>query len=272
MHQNYEDITNYLASKRAAVATARSQEVDKILQQRIISTNCDGPVEYLQCIKENDAELQSPLDVLTNNVSKFFRNPLVFELLAREILLPMIFEKSRRGEALRLWSAGCAQGEEAYSLAIILHELLLETRTSIQSHIFATDIDNEALNDARTGRFGFDRLTNTKAGLLRKYFSSEDGVYQLQNTIKNRVSFSSYDLLDDTTVVPPMSIYGNFDLVLCRNLIIYYDRQLQNEIIKKVDNSLSINGFLVLGDAESLSGPMAKKYVRRYSCVYQKMQ
>lgn len=273
MNQDIQYIIDYLATQRAGVFSNFDKTItDRIISDRIVSINCEDSREYLQCLKENSGELQALLDELTINVSKFFRNPFVFELVRKKILQPMIFQKSKANESLRIWSAGCAQGEEAYSLAIIIRKLLVKSPCSMSSHIFASDFDEEALVKAKSGKYHFEDIENVKAGLLRTYFTERAEMYQLQPVIKDMINFSAYDLLDTKTIVPPGSIFGNFDLVFCRNVLIYYQKKEQTSIFNKLDNSLAQNGFLILGEAETLPEFMKNKYIQIHDCVFQKMR
>jgi chemotaxis protein methyltransferase CheR len=274
MNKDLQNTIDYLATQRDInFAGYNPKMLARIIRDRTRAVKCDKPGEYLDYIKKTEAELQGLLDELTINVSKFFRNPLLFELVAEKILLPMILEKTRKNAAIRIWSAGCAQGEEAYSLAIIIKEFLLKTQSKIKVHIFATDIDKEAIKLARAGKYSFDSIENIRAGLLQTYFKKTNDLYSLRPVIREMVNFSEHDLLDKKTTVPPASIFGNFDLVFCCNVLIYYKNGLQKSILQKLGDSVAPKGVLVLGKAESGPSSLAKNFIPLHEgCVFQKSE
>jgi chemotaxis protein methyltransferase CheR len=241
--------------------------------QRLAATSCQDFGDYLSCLQQNVDELDRLLDVITINVSRFFRDTLTFELIAARILPDIIGEKTRaRDQSLRVWSAGCARGEEPYSLAILIHELLRnEEKTGDTSqinqgasaenkygkcppfslHLFATDIDLKALADAGKALYPLSSVENMKHRLLTKYFTQEGTFFRLIPEIKKLATFSLYDMLDKKHGVPPESVFGAFDLVLCRNLLIYFNTEYQETIFEKLYHSLAKNGILILGEAEA---------------------
>jgi chemotaxis protein methyltransferase CheR len=272
MDKDLQNIIDYLATQSDInFANYNHKMLSRIIKNRTLVLTCDGLDDYLGYLKKNGPELQGLLDELTINFSKFFRNPLLYELIAEKILPPLILEKLRDKTSLRIWSAGCAQGEEAYSLAIIVKELLLKSQGEIKTHIFATDIDKEIIKRALAGKYEFASIENTRVGLLQTYFREKNGLYNLQPVIKKMVNFSHHDLLDKKSSVPPISVFGNFDLVFCCNVLIYYKKELQKNILQKIYNSLAPNGFLVLGEAETLPAPIAKNFTTLDYCpVFQK--
>jgi chemotaxis methyl-accepting protein methylase len=156
-----------------------------------------------------------------------------------------------RDPSLRIWSAGCARGEEPFSLAILIHELLRKEEVAMNLHIFATDIDGGALADAGKALYPLKSVENIKHRLLTKYFTTEGSSFRLMPEIKDLVTFSLYDMLDKKHSVPQDSVFGNFDLVLCRNLLIYFNIEYQETIFARLYHSLAKNGILILGEAEA---------------------
>ena len=220
--------------------------------QRLAATSCKDFSAYLSCLQRNADELDRLLDVITINVSRFFRDTLTFELIADRILPEIIREKIQsRDQSLRVWSAGCARGEEPYSLAILIHELLRKEEVALNLHLFATDIDCGALADAGKALYPLSSVENIKHRLLTKYFTAEGTSFRLMPEIKKRVTFSPYDMLDKKHCVPPESVFGNFDLVLCRNLLIYFNIDYQETIFARLHHALAENGYLILGEAEA---------------------
>ena len=222
------------------------------IAQRLGATGCADLGDYLVRLRRDGAELDCLLDVLTINVSRFFRDTLTFELIADRILPPLILEKTRQGDhSLRIWSAGCAGGEEPYSVAILIHELLRKERRAMHPLLFATDIDAKALRFAAEAVYPFSSIKNIKYRLLTQYFAPDGDGFRLSPEIRGTVAFSRYDMLDKKHRVPPESIYGSFDLVLCRNLLIYYNHAYQDAIFDRLYHALAPEGRLVLGEAEA---------------------
>lgn len=245
-------ILNCLHAKHGIDFTGyRFSLVDRQLAQRFSATNCKGASEYLHYLQSDPDELEYLLDALIIHVSRFFRDPLTFEYMADWILPEMLHRKKESADAsLRVWSAGCSMGEEPYSVAILIHELLEKEAMSVNVHIFATDIDERILAKAVRAEFPFESISEVKFGLLKKYFLFKEDLFQLTFPIRKSVSFSVYDILDRKTVTPAESVFGSFDIVFCRNLLIYFDAGHQDRIFAKLYQSISPNGFLVLGSAE----------------------
>ena len=269
-------ILDYLMKKRGFDFSGyHPAMLERRISQQLTAIACEDFNEYLSCLQKTPAELDNLLDVITINVSRFFRDTLTFELIADRILPTIILEKARLGDhSLRIWSAGCARGEEPYSLAILIHELLEKEKIAMNLHLFATDIDCGALADAGKALYPPSSIENIKHRLLTKYFTSEGTCFRLIPAIKKRVTFSLYDMLDKKHSVPPESVFGNFDLVLCRNLLIYFNIKYQETIFTKLYHSLSQNGILVLGEAEEPAMAYRRHFSRvvDFSPIYRKRQ
>ncbi|MCK5539042.1 MAG: protein-glutamate O-methyltransferase CheR, partial [Bacteroidales bacterium] len=229
----------------------RLSMLERRIQKRVYSINSKGLDDYYEYLKNHSEELEHLFDVLTINVSSFFRNCLAFELVSK-MIIPEIFSTKIKENfnSLRIWSAGCSFGEEPYSMAILISELLEQEESTIQPTIFATDIDKKALKRASLGSYDVNSISEVKYGLLNKYFTKDGDNYKIDSQIKNKVQFSFYDLLDKNRLVPPDSIFGGFDIVLCRNVLIYFEPEFQNIIFNKLYKSLNKNGILILGEAE----------------------
>lgn len=241
--------------------------------QRLTVTSSENFRAYLSCLQGNDDELDHLLDAITINVSSFFRDTLTFELIADHILPGIVLEKTRlKDDSLRVWSAGCAKGEEPYSLAILIHELLEKESVEMNLHFFATDIDGKVLKEAGKAIYPLSSVDNMKHRLLTKYFTPEGGLFRLIPEMKKRVTFSAYDMLDKKHRVPPESVFGNFDLVLCRNLLIYFNIDYQDIIFEKLYRSLASQGYLILGEAEAPTMTYRRHFSRSFdfSPIYRK--
>jgi chemotaxis methyl-accepting protein methylase len=200
------------------------------------------------------------IDSIAINVSCFFRNPVLFELLGQRVLPEIIDRKLRGGRReIRVWSAGCASGEEAYSLAILLCEALGPDGADWQCLLFATDVDRRVLTVAEEGVYSREKLADCKLGLVDRYFTRRGERYQLDPEVRSLVRLSWDDLTSPTRVSPPQSIFGSFDLVACRNVLIYFSPEAQQRIQERLVRSLAPGGYLVLGEAEHLAEGLRPK-------------
>lgn len=196
---------------------------------------------YFKTIRENDQKLREFLDYLTINVSEFFRNPAKWTEL-RETIIPRLIQ-SRGKKQLKLWSAGCATGEEPYSLAI----LSLEAKLAGPSPVLASDIDQGAISLAKKGTYLKRQILNVPQELVPKYFTTQDGgeTYSVTQEVKGRVNFQRLNLIEDT--------FGDdFDLILCRNVVIYFSAETKTALYHKFFRTLRPGGFLLVGSTEQI--------------------
>jgi chemotaxis methyl-accepting protein methylase len=205
-------------------------------------------LSYLESYAEEAAVFRSRL---TNSYSEFFRNPITFAYL-EQVILPQLIEKKkiRKENQLRIWSAACASGQEAYSLAILCDELIETKNAEINYLIFATDIDPDELVKARKGIYQSATLGKVTLKRAETYFSRKDENYSISPEIKRYIDFSLFDLLSDQRSCPPASIYGNFDLIFCSNLLFYYKPECRNQMLEKIGKSLSRGGYLITSETE----------------------
>lgn len=254
MHQDVRKILAYLQTTQGLdLTSSRLAASCKIIEDRLSLHGFPEARAYITTLETRPDELATLIDQLTVSVSYFFRNPLTFEILAQRILPEILRNKTEQQSAeLRIWSAGCASGEEPYSIAILVNELLEEKKDTVDVSIFASDINLEILKKARSGIYGHEQVRNVKHHLLLKYFNKNKQVYSLSKSIVGMVCYSQYDMMTPNTYVPHDCIFGEFDLVLCRNLLIYFDKNKQSIILRKLFRSLAPNGYLVLGEAEHI--------------------
>ncbi|MBF0233134.1 MAG: protein-glutamate O-methyltransferase CheR [Desulfamplus sp.] len=275
MAKDWALILNYLNEKRGFDFSGyRTAMVARRIGERMTSIKVESPTDYLHYLHESADELDNLLDVLTINVSRFFRDTLTFEYLADRVLPAIVYEKKKADDnsSIRAWSAGCAMGQEPYSIAILIHELLEKEVMQTNVNIFATDIDGKILKKAQKAAYPFESIKSVKYRLLKKYFTAEEEIFQLMPAIRNIVSFSVYDILDKKSYAPPESVFGGFDLVLCRNVLIYFDAEHQDQIFGRLYRSLAKNGYLVLGEAEIPSINYQGRFRKVNECchIYQK--
>ena len=257
-------IINYLQKKRGLnISGYNNNFIERRLEERLKERDLKNHKNYLELLEKDSKEINLFLDNLSINVSKFFRNNITFEFISKEILPVMIREKIKREDnSLRIWSAGCANGEETYSIAIIISELLKKEKISFNINIFGTDIDRTALDRAKRGLYPYEAIEEVKYGILKKYFTKKGDFFEITPEIKKDISFSYYDLVDSKSYSPPESIFGNFDIILCCNVLIYFSGEYQKVILCKLYRSLAKKSFLIFGEFEepflNLSGHLKR--------------
>ncbi|RJQ50319.1 MAG: PAS domain-containing protein [Nitrospiraceae bacterium] len=202
--------------------------------------------KYLRYLQQNTEEVKALDRDMLIGVTNFFRDPAAFEALEKKAL-PSLLENRTTKAPLRIWTTGCATGEEAYSLAIMFLEAMERLKKHFKIQIFATDIDAEAVESARSGVYPESIAADVSAGRLERFFIKEDSVYKINKQIRDMVVFAVHDLTKD----PPFS---KLDLVSCRNVMIYMDQVLQKKILPIFHYSLNRGGFLFLGTSESVGG------------------
>ncbi|MCK4994966.1 MAG: late competence development ComFB family protein [Candidatus Omnitrophica bacterium] len=231
-----------------------SQYRDKVLKRRIAlrmrARNANSYSEYLQVLIHSSEEYEKLFEVLTINVSSFFRDAAVWDKLRTEILPELIARKKQlKGSMrkIRIWSAGCSHGEEPYSLAIMLYELLEKEEVEINVEIVATDIDKVCLAKGKAGRYDQISVKDLNPHYLRRFFIPIKDEFQIVPHVQAFVTFKELNLIHDQGVM-------GVDMVICRNVFIYFNRSLQEYLIMKFHGTLGQDGFFVMGNSESLLG------------------
>lgn len=215
---------------------------------RVRATNSESYGAYLKLLKEDPQEYEFLLDALTVNVSEFFRNPETFRIIEKEVIPSLV--KNRSGlflRSIRIWSAGCAAGEEAYSLAILLHRILKNDFNKYRIRIIGTDIDTQSLEKAKKGIYNENSLKNLDSGTKERYFFKQGDNYQVIDEFKSITQFKRHDLISD-----PRSDY--FDLIVCRNVMIYFKKEIQEQLQLNFYKALGKGGFFIIGKSETLLG------------------
>ena len=204
---------------------------------------------YHALLQQDRAEVQLLFQDLLIGVTQFFRDPAAFEALATTVL-PDLLRSKDAATPLRVWVPGCASGEEAYSIGILLHEQLAQLDVAPQVQLFATDIDELALAVARRGSYDPSIAEQITPARLAQCFVQEGQSYQVIKAIRELCLFSSHNLISD----PP---FGRLDLISCRNLLIYFDAELQRQLIQMLHYALNPGGYLFLGSAENATSATA---------------
>lgn len=213
---------------------------------------CSHIDDYIGLLRTDDGvELRQLLASFSVKVSHFFRDPLVFEFLAR-VVLPQIAANRHANQAarMRIWSAGCSTGEETYSIAMLVRELRLPDQASIPITVFGTDIDEEALAHAREGLYSESDIGHVSHSRLQRNFTQHGTSYAVRPELRRAVRFVRHDLLEEGTGVPSESVFRGFDLIVCRHVMMYFNVPTQHEIFVRLDSALDEGGYLVLGPCE----------------------
>ncbi len=242
-----EDLRRILGFLRARVghdfSSYKRATVLRRVARRMAVTRMLSLADYAVYLRETPEEAQNLFSDLLISVTAFFRDPAAFDLVAREVFGPL-FE--RPGEdKLRVWSVGCATGEEAYSLAILLLEEAERREVAPAIQIFATDLDDGALATAREGRYPKAIEADVSDARLRRFFVDEGTHYRIRKGVRDLVLFAHHSAVKD----PP---FMRLDLVTCRNMLIYLEREMQRQLLALFHYSLNSGGYLFLGSAESV--------------------
>jgi len=214
--------------------------------RRLAIHQIDKMPAYVRFLRENPHEIDLLFNELLIGVTCFFRDPKAWHTL-QEKVLPELIREHPNGKAFRAWVAGCSTGEEAYSLAIVFREALeaLQPRGRFTLQIFATDLQQEAIAKARTGFFPRNIAADVSAERLNRWFIEEDGRFRVCKEIREMVTFAKQDLVID----PP---FTKLDIIVCRNLLIYLEPEMQRRLIPLFHYSLGTSGVLFLGSAETV--------------------
>lgn len=218
------------------------------IARRIRATGCSSVDKYLDYVINRADEAHEVARLITIQVSQFFRNPEVFEVLGR-VVFPDVFANKRLGEGVTVWSAGCAEGEEAYSAVILL---LRKHSGSFNRHptkVVGTDVNARSLEFAKRGRYDEAKIKAVDDSIKSRYFRFKDGQWELKPLVRKLVEFRLENLFTGHGV-------KDSDVILARNLLIYFDRERQEAIFNKLAECLIPGGYLVLGKSETLPARM----------------
>jgi chemotaxis protein methyltransferase CheR len=251
----FEDIAKELKQHHAVnLESYRSSFLLKKIKNRMKSLSITVPEMYLAFLRNNSGEPLILIQEIGICVSLFFRNPFVYSKIEQQLLPAIIESKRHKGNReIRIWSAGCATGEEPYSIAILMHRLLKDDIKNWKVHIFATDIEPTRLTTAAEGVFSRDKMGDTRLEIIDKYFKQVEDKFILNQVILNMVNFSLDDLTSADRIAPSTSIFGSFDLILCRNVMIYFNISAKMRALGKLINALNSAGFLIIGESEGIN-------------------
>ncbi|MCD5413824.1 MAG: protein-glutamate O-methyltransferase CheR [Clostridiales bacterium] len=232
---------------------------EKQMKRRIESlakrSGFDTFEKYFHALENDKSTLNKFINYMTINVSEFYRNPKQWEILKRDVI-PLLIDKKR---SIKIWSSACSMGEEPYSLVMMLTNFFsLEKIT-----IIATDLDQEAMNKAKIGMYSAKSIANIPDEFVEKYFKPKGDGYLISESIKQRVTFKQHNLLKDN--------YPNqCDLIVCRNVLIYFTEEAKSEIFNKFNDALIDKGILFVGSTEQIVLPQRFKFSSYKTFFYQK--
>lgn len=258
MIKGIEKYVNFMKEKHAVdISMFETSFLEKIIQTRMNALAIETKEDYYLILESAPGESDEIMHYLSNPFSEFFRNPLTFSCLEQTILPALIHQKRLdNAKDIRIWSAACASGQEAYSMAIIFDELADSFKAAMDCHIFATDINQDELDKARRGVYPTASVNKVSLKRINTYFTQKGEQYIVAPHLGKYIDFSIFDLLSGQYNCPPASIYGNFDLIFCTNLLFYYKPSYQQRIFDKVGKCLAPGGYLITGETE---GEIAKE-------------
>jgi two-component system CheB/CheR fusion protein len=242
---DFENLLQYLRINRGFDFTGyKHSTLMRRVTKQMQYLNIESFANYQDYLEVHPDEFKALFNTILINVTAFFRDPLAWEYLAKDII-PNILRNKQKNEQIRIWSAGCASGEEAYTLAIILGEILGIEDFRHRVKIYATDIDEEALNQARQASYSVKNIQGVPLELRDKYFDLVNKNYIFHQDLRRAVIFGRHDLLQDAPI-------SRLDLLVCRNTLMYFNSETQGRIINRFHFALNDHGYLFLGKAEML--------------------
>ena len=229
----------------------KPDQVNRRIERRQNLSNLKSTEDYFELIKRNPEEKTALLGDLLIGVTSFFRDKDAYEILQHEALSKLISSKED-GEEIRIWIAGCATGEEAYSIAILIEEAIRRANREVKVKLFATDVHRAAVDTAAAGIFSEDAMRTMPQDLREKYFIRTHDHYQVIASLRQKLVFVRHNLMYDAP-------FTRMDLITCRNLIIYLQENAKNKVLSLFHFSLNAGGFLFLGSSEGL-GPLEDEF------------
>ncbi len=211
---------------------------------RMKYTDCESYSDYLDYVRNNPDEMNKLKDALTINVTRFFRNRETFDYLRDYISMNMIKYKSK----INILSVGCSSGEEPYTLAIIMDEI--NRKTGVQYSITGVDVDENMIQRAKAGSYNEFSFTEVRSEERDRYFRKIGELYFIEDSLKTNVNFKIMDIKNQLI----LKKLGQFDIIMCRNVLIYFGKEFQDRIIESFNNMLPSGGIMVLGKIEILTG------------------
>lgn len=247
--------------------------IKKRVEKRLLDLNLETASTYLRFLKtskESSKELQILINLLTTNETYFFREYDQLAVFGEHCLMEIIEEKNKKlVKSLNIWCAGCSTGEEAYTLSIIVQEML-GNLSYWSINIYATDIDTEVLQKAKEGTYSDRSVKDVPQEYLEKYFKLEGEEWKVSDKVRKYVKFLNINLVDDLK----MRTFKSIDFIFCRNVLIYFDEASRKRVVGNFYDSLNKGGYIFLGHSESVSRISSAFTTKRKGdlIVYQKTE
>ena len=243
--KEFEELLEHLKRSRGFDFSAyKRSSLGRRVQKRMQTVAIDSYTGYTDYLEAHPQEFTQLFNTILINVTGFFRDPQMWDYIASD-LIPRMLKARQRNASIRLWSAGCSSGEEAYSLAMLLAEALGQDQFSERVKIYATDVDEEALNQGRAASYSDDAVRDVPAPMLKKYFDRINGRWIIRREFRRSVIFGRHDLILDAPISRVM-------LLMCRNTLMYFNAEVQQRILERFHFGIQDGGFLFLGKAEML--------------------
>lgn len=223
--------------------------IQNLIKYRMSDLAIEQVSDYKRYIESNESELDRIIGLLKNSYSLFFRNRLTFETLGH-VVLPKLISQNREIDEIRIWSAACAGGHEPYSLAIVFEKFNQLNASKLKYRIFATDRDYHEIERAVVGVFSASDIGNLSNLETTNWFLSDGKTYKIKAELKKNIQYELFDLLNNSCICPRSSIFGSFDFIMCANVLIYYNEEIQKQIVSNMKKCISKNGFIISGEAE----------------------
>jgi chemotaxis protein methyltransferase CheR len=244
---DYEKYRALIYSESGITFTPANRSIlESRLKERLREKKIDSLKTYFNTISMDKEELKGFLDAITTNLTRFFRNQPHFDAFEKFVIPELInkIKKGGVGNTIKIWSAGCSTGEEPYTIAILLSEIL---PVPWKFEILASDISLKCLMIAKEGFYAGNRIDGIPANYLTKYFDKVEGGYKVRPDIQSKIKFDYHNLKND-------SGQRGFDIIFCRNVIIYFDEVAQTAVINRFWDAMAPKSFLFIGHSESLFG------------------
>jgi chemotaxis protein methyltransferase CheR len=246
---DFEQYRSLIYAKSGITFTSANRSIlESRLKERLREKNVSSVKTYFSTISTNEEELKGFLDAITTNLTRFFRNQAQFDAFEKYVIPEILNIKKGSFSPIKIWSAGCSTGEEPYSLAMLLNEKLPQPW---KFEVLASDLSLKCLMTAKEGFYAENRMDGIPPNYLTKYFDKVDGGYHIHADIQSRIKFDYHNLKND-------SGQRNFDVVFCRNVIIYFDEAAQTAVINRFWDAMASKSFLFIGHSESLFGMSTK--------------
>jgi two-component system CheB/CheR fusion protein len=241
----FDALLSYLKRVRGFDFTGyKHSSLQRRIQRRLQTLNLDSYSDYVDYLEVHPDEFGRLFDTILINVTNFFRDPASWDYIVSDVI-PQILATKKLDEPIRIWSAGCASGEEAYTIAMCMAEALGIERFRDRVKIYASDLDEEALAQGRQATYSAREVASIPEALLNKYFERTDQRFTFRKDLRRVVIFGRHDIVQDAPI-------SRLDLLICRNVIMYFNSETQSKILSRFHFALNDTGFLFLGKAEML--------------------